>query len=150
MTNSAATAQIVGMTYGIKMAGTAGSVINFGTITVLGGSSATYAAAIKLAAGGLVDNATGGIISGGTTNEIGVTASGIATVTNAGTITAAVGVVLGAGGSVNNSSVIQGEDRPTGSTPRGPRPSPTLTRFKVRIMGSPCWPADWFPTRPMG
>ena len=109
VTNSAATAQIVGMTYGIKVAGTAGSVINFGTITVLGGSSATYAAAIKLAAGGSVDNATGGIISGGTTNEIGVTASGIATVTNAGTITAAVGVVLGAGGSVNNSSVIQGE-----------------------------------------
>lgn len=107
VTNSAATAAIVGMTYGIKVAGAAGAVNNFGTINVKGGSNGRYASAIKLAAGGSVTNQTGGIISGGTTNAFGVSAVTSATVTNAGTITAAAGIMLDAGGSVNNQFIIQ-------------------------------------------
>jgi hypothetical protein len=106
VTNTAATAQVIGMTYGIKIAGATGSVTNFGTVSVLGGSSATYASAIVLRSGGSVSNATGGVITG-ETYAIGVSAAAAATVTNAGTITAGTGIVLTAGGTVSNSYIIQ-------------------------------------------
>jgi uncharacterized protein with beta-barrel porin domain len=133
---SSTVAGVISGYYGVRIAGSPGTVTNAGTITGTG----TYARGVRLLAGGSVTNQVttvgtnviAGVISGG---QYGVRIDGGGTVTNAGTITAtrtgrsATGVFLGGGGSVTNQVTTVGTNVIAGVISGG--------GYGVRITGSP-------------
>ncbi len=108
VTNSGIRSAISGGTYGVYVAGAAGTVTNEGTIT--GATAPWFGSGVDLTSGGVVKNfGASSVISG---IDSGVKISGsTGTVTNNGTITGANSVYLASGGVVKNfgtASVISG------------------------------------------
>ncbi len=105
-------ALIAGIHRGVEIYSAAGTVTNYGTIV----ASHIYSPAINLQSGGVVGNRQSGLIEGGGDGI--VIGDGVGTVTNLGTIAgiADVGVILGAGGTIDNGASGFGNAAITGGS----------------------------------